>query len=86
MAYNEHIERLEAMTQDDGETWDLSDNDKAAIRYALQQLAEARKGAFLDAVTHANAMLSGFRSAATESAESGSLELFRNWLIKESEK
>ena len=27
----EQIERLRTMAEDDGETWDLSDNDKAAI-------------------------------------------------------
>jgi NADH pyrophosphatase NudC (nudix superfamily) len=32
----EHTERLRAMVEDDGETWDLSDNDKAALRMALQ--------------------------------------------------
>jgi hypothetical protein len=29
------FERLQAMTADDGETWDLSPNDRMAIRYAL---------------------------------------------------
>jgi hypothetical protein len=32
----EHTERLRAMVEDDGETWDLSDNDKAALRMALE--------------------------------------------------
>lgn len=32
----EHTERLEAMVEDDGQTWDLSDNDKAALRFALE--------------------------------------------------
>jgi hypothetical protein len=30
-------ERLEAMIEDNGQTWDLSDNDKAAIRWALSE-------------------------------------------------
>ena len=34
----EHTERLEAMVEDDGDTWDLSDNDKAALRFALAQI------------------------------------------------
>lgn len=38
-AEREHIERLQAMAEDDGDTWDLSDNDKAAIRFALKELA-----------------------------------------------
>jgi NADH pyrophosphatase NudC (nudix superfamily) len=32
----EHTERLRAMLEDDGDTWDLSDNDKAALGMALQ--------------------------------------------------
>jgi hypothetical protein len=32
---NEHYERLLAMWDDDGNKWDLSPNDKAAIRWAL---------------------------------------------------
>lgn len=28
----EHAERLQAMSEDDGETWDLSENDQAACK------------------------------------------------------
>lgn len=38
---NEHLERLQAMADDSGETWDLSENDQAAIRWALESLAVA---------------------------------------------
>lgn len=34
----EHLERLQAMAEDDGETWDLSPNDQAALRAVLQQV------------------------------------------------
>lgn len=34
----EHLERLQAMGEDDGETWDLSENDKAAIRAGAHAL------------------------------------------------
>jgi hypothetical protein len=37
----EHTERLRAMLEDDGDTWDLSDNDKAAIRMALSAVEHA---------------------------------------------
>jgi hypothetical protein len=37
----EHTERLRAMVEDDGETWDLSDNDKAALRMALAAVENA---------------------------------------------
>ncbi len=33
----DHYERLKAMAFDRGETWDLSDKDQAAIRFALLQ-------------------------------------------------
>jgi len=39
----DHIERLRAMAFDHGETWDLSDNDQAAIRWALFKLTEPEK-------------------------------------------
>jgi hypothetical protein len=39
----EHTERLRAMLEDDGETWDLSDNDKAAIRMALSAVENSDK-------------------------------------------
>lgn len=38
MIVQEHRERLEAMVEDNGQTWDLSDNDKAAIRWAIETL------------------------------------------------
>jgi hypothetical protein len=31
----EHRERIAAMIEDDGDTWDLSENDKKALRFAL---------------------------------------------------
>jgi hypothetical protein len=34
----EHLDRLQAMTEDEGDTWDLSDNDKLAIRFALDRI------------------------------------------------
>src|SRR5258708_21140230 len=34
----DHIERLRAMESDHGETWDLSENDQAAIRWARHQI------------------------------------------------
>lgn len=37
----EHTERLAAMIEDDGDTWDLSDNDKAALRFAHQAVTLA---------------------------------------------
>lgn len=39
----DHTERLEAMAEDDGETWDLSDNDRSALRFALQAVHLAGK-------------------------------------------
>lgn len=36
---NEHLERLQAMAENDG-TWDLSDNDIAAIKYAVEQITQ----------------------------------------------
>jgi hypothetical protein len=39
----EHTERLRAMVEDCGETWDLSDNDKAALGMALQAVELASK-------------------------------------------
>lgn len=38
IAFDEQMSRLQQMVDDDGETWDLSDNDKAAIRAALVAL------------------------------------------------
>jgi len=38
----EHLERLEAMVADDGQTWDLTIHDKKAINWAL---FHARKAA-----------------------------------------
>ena len=39
----EHTERLHAMIEDDHETWDLSDNDRAALRFALESVLLANK-------------------------------------------
>lgn len=39
----EHTERLQAMLEDDGDTWDLSDNDKAALTMALSAVMLASK-------------------------------------------
>lgn len=35
---SEHLDRLKAMLADDFGTWDLSDKDKDAIRWAVEQL------------------------------------------------
>jgi hypothetical protein len=35
----EAIERLEAMEKDNGQTWDLSENDQMAIRIVLDEFA-----------------------------------------------
>jgi hypothetical protein len=39
MTANDHLDRLDAMTDDDQETWDLSSNDVAALRWAAGTLA-----------------------------------------------
>lgn len=36
---NENLERLRAMSTDNGQTWDLSDNDQAAIKWALNAIS-----------------------------------------------
>jgi hypothetical protein len=36
-SFREQLRRLEEMAEDDGETWDLSDNDQAAIRAVLAE-------------------------------------------------
>ena len=33
----EYIERLEAMAEGSGQTWDLSDNDRTAIKFILEE-------------------------------------------------
>lgn len=33
----EYIERLEAMAEGGGQTWDLSDNDRTAIKFILEE-------------------------------------------------
>jgi hypothetical protein len=33
----EQISRVRMMAEDDGETWDLSDNDKAALKAVLRE-------------------------------------------------
>lgn len=38
---SEHKDRLQAMTEDKGDTWDLSPNDVAAIQWALDSLEAA---------------------------------------------
>ena len=35
---DDHLSRLQAMTDDKGETWDLSDNDRAALAWAVELL------------------------------------------------
>ena len=35
MMKNEYIKRVEAMSADNGQTWDLSRNDQAALRHVL---------------------------------------------------
>jgi hypothetical protein len=34
-SFREQLSRLEQMAEDDGDTWDLSENDQAAIRAVL---------------------------------------------------
>jgi len=36
----EHEARLHMMLEDESETWDLSPNDKAAIKWALDRISE----------------------------------------------
>jgi hypothetical protein len=44
-SFTEQVSRVRMMAEDDGETWDLSDNDKAALRAVLAKLAEPVGGA-----------------------------------------
>ena len=37
---HEHYERVQSMVKDDGSTWDLSPNDKAALRHILDLVIE----------------------------------------------
>ncbi len=39
---SKHLERLRAMTAPDQKTWDLSPNDVAAIRWAIDEIAHLR--------------------------------------------
>jgi hypothetical protein len=39
---DEKLGRLKAMLDDDGATWDLSSNDKDAIRWAVSLIAKLR--------------------------------------------
>lgn len=47
---NDERERLQAMLADDGMTWDLSPNDKRAIKWALDEID--RLQAFVDKHLH----------------------------------
>lgn len=38
----EHYDRLEAMVEDNGYKWDFSDNDRAALRWALGEIHDSR--------------------------------------------
>jgi rRNA maturation endonuclease Nob1 len=38
---DERLNRLEAMAEDDGETWDLSPNDRAALAWAVETIKRA---------------------------------------------
>jgi hypothetical protein len=38
---DERLSRLEAMAEDDGETWDLSTNDRAALAWAVETIKRA---------------------------------------------
>lgn len=40
-SFKEQLSRVQQMAEDDGETWDLSDNDKAALKAVLAALAAA---------------------------------------------
>lgn len=46
-----HLDRLRAMAEDDGQSWDLSPNDKEAIRWAVDQ-AVAQGRAIDCKITH----------------------------------
>jgi hypothetical protein len=41
---NKHKDRLDAMLEDNGQTWDLSPNDKLAIQWAVDQLPREMEG------------------------------------------
>jgi hypothetical protein len=43
MQLREHRDRLAAMVEDDGDTWDLSDNDRAACRAGAEAIAEVAR-------------------------------------------
>lgn len=38
-----HRDRLDAMASDNGETWDLSENDKSSICWALSQISDRER-------------------------------------------
>jgi hypothetical protein len=38
MSDNEHLERVRAMSKDNGQTWDLSANDQTALMHVLDLL------------------------------------------------
>jgi hypothetical protein len=39
-SFQEQFARVLSMSEDDGETWDLSDNDKAALKAVLLRLVQ----------------------------------------------
>ena len=38
MTSNDHYSRLKAMLDDNGQTWDLSPNDKKAVAWAIKEI------------------------------------------------
>lgn len=43
MTDEDHLERLEAMAADGGETWDFSQNDRATLEWAVMMVQEAMR-------------------------------------------
>lgn len=46
------LERIEAMAEDDGDTWDLSDNDRAALAWAARELRNRRDACICEIDRH----------------------------------
>ena len=42
-SFDEQLSRVEQMIADDGETWDLSPNDKAALKALLSAYTKAQR-------------------------------------------
>lgn len=55
---DDHLERLEAMAADGGETWDFSPNDRAALEWAVVMVQEAMRAARWNTLGTVQAFLS----------------------------